>query len=81
MARAWEQRQQLSEARLLATTALMDAAEHLLYELRRHLHQDTGRSRRHESRLVHYYFGSMDELLTQTPQRFVDQLADALEEL
>ena len=31
--------------------------------------------------LVHYYFGSMDELLTQTLERFVDQLAGALEAL
>ena len=31
--------------------------------------------------LVHYYFGSMEELLTQTLERFVDQLADALEAL
>jgi AcrR family transcriptional regulator len=31
--------------------------------------------------LVHYYFGSMDELLTQTLQRFVEQLATALETL
>ena len=31
--------------------------------------------------LVHYYFGSMEELLTQTLERFVDQLAVALEAL
>ena len=31
--------------------------------------------------LVHYYFGSMEELLTQTLERFVDQLAELLEAL
>jgi AcrR family transcriptional regulator len=82
MARAWEQRQ-VSEARQQATTALMDAAEQLLYEVgyagvsTRSLAEAAGMNHG----LVHYYFGSMDELLTQTLQRFVEQLATALEAL
>jgi AcrR family transcriptional regulator len=82
MARAWEQRQ-VSEARQQATTAFMDAAEHLLYEVgyagvsTRSLAEAAGMNHG----LVHYYFGSMDELLTQTLQRFVEQLAGALEAL
>ena len=82
MARAWEQRQ-ISDARQQATVALMDAAERLLYEVgyagvtTRAVAEAAGVNHG----LVHYYFGSMDELLTQTLQRFVDQLADALEAL
>jgi AcrR family transcriptional regulator len=82
MARAWEQRP-VSEARQQATTALMDAAEQLLYEVgyagvsTRSLAEAAGMNHG----LVHYYFGSMDELLTQTLQRFVEQLATALEAL
>jgi AcrR family transcriptional regulator len=82
MARAWEQRQ-VSPAGQQATSALMDAAEHLLYEVgyagvsTRTLAEAAGMNHG----LVDYYFGSMDELLTQTLQRFVDQLADALEAL
>jgi AcrR family transcriptional regulator len=82
MARAWEQRQ-VSEARQQATSALMDAAEHLLYEVgyagvsTRSLAEAAGLNHG----LVHYYFGSMDELLTQTLRRFVAQLASALEAL
>ncbi len=82
MARAWEQRP-VSGARQQATTALMDAAEHLLYEVgyagvsTRSLAEVAGMNHG----LVHYYFGSMDELLAQTLQRFVEQLATALEAL
>jgi AcrR family transcriptional regulator len=82
MARAGEQRQ-VSEARQVATVALMDAAEHLLYEVgypgvtTRAVAEAAGVNHG----LVHYYFGSMDELLTQTLERFVDQLATALEAL
>ena len=61
----------------------MDAAEDLLYEVgyagvtTRAVAEKAGVNRG----LVHYYFGSMEELLTQTLERFVDQLAEALEAL
>jgi AcrR family transcriptional regulator len=73
----------MSEARQQATVALMDAAEQLLYEAgyagvtTRAVADAAGVNHG----LVHYYFGSMDELLTQTLERFVDQLAHALEAL
>jgi AcrR family transcriptional regulator len=82
MARVWEQRAP-SEARRQATTALLDAAEQLLYEVgyagvtTRAVAETAGL----RPGLVHYYFGSMEELLTQTLERFVDQLAEALEAL
>ena len=82
MARVWEQRE-VSEARQQATTALMDAAERLLYEVgyagvtTRRVAEEAGV----KHGLVHYYFGSMEELLTQTLERFADQLAAPLEEL
>jgi len=82
MARAWEQRP-VSEARQQATVAMMDAAERLLYEVgyagvtTRAVAEAAGVNHG----LVHYYFGSMDDLLTQTLERFVDQLAEALEAL
>ncbi len=62
---------------------MMDAAERLLYEVgyagvtTRAVAEAAGVN----NGLVHYYFGSMEELLTQTLQRFVDQLAEALEAL
>ena len=82
MARAGALRQ-ISDARQQATTALMDAAEDLLYEVgyagvtTRAVAEAAGVNHG----LVHYYFGSMDELLTQTLERFVEQLALALETL
>jgi AcrR family transcriptional regulator len=82
MARAWEQKK-ISEARQQTTIAFMDAAEHLLFEVgyagvtTRAVAEAAGVNHG----LVHYYFGSMEELLTQTLERFVDQLADALEAL
>jgi AcrR family transcriptional regulator len=82
MARAWEQ-PAVSGARQQATAALLDAAEQILYEsgyagvTTRAVAEAAGVNHG----LVHYYFGSMDELLTQTLERFVDQLADALEAL
>jgi AcrR family transcriptional regulator len=82
MARAWEQRP-VSEARQQTTVALLDAAENLLYEVgyagvtTRAVAESAGVN----PGLVHYYFGSMEELLTLTLERFVDQLADALEAL
>jgi len=82
MARVWEQREP-SEARQQATTALLDAAEDLLYEVgyagvtTRAVADAAGL----RPGLVHYYFGSMEELLTQTLERFVERLAEALEAL
>lgn len=82
MARAWQQRE-VSGARQQATTALMDAAEQLLFEVgyagvtTRRVAEVAGV----KHGLVHYYFGSMEELLTQTLERFVEQLAAPLEAL
>ena len=82
MARAFEERK-TSDARQHATVALMDAAERLLYEVgyagvtTRAVAEAAGINHG----LVHYYFGSMEELLTQTLARFVEQLALALEGL
>jgi AcrR family transcriptional regulator len=82
MARAGAQRQ-ISDARQQATVALMDAAEDLLYEVgyagvtTRAVAEAAGVNHG----LVHYYFGSMEELLSQTLERFVEQLAVALETL
>src|ERR1700730_12985551 len=82
MARAREDRD-VSDARRQATVALMDAAEQLLYEVgyagvtTRRAAETAGV----KHGLVHYYFGSMEELLTQTLERFVDQLAELLEAL
>jgi AcrR family transcriptional regulator len=82
MARAGAQRQ-ISDARQQATVALMDAAEGLLFEVgyagvtTRAVAEAAGVNHG----LVHYYFGSMEELLSQTLERFVEQLALALETL
>ena len=82
MTRTSEQRK-TSDARQQATVALMDAAERLLYEVgyagvtTRAVAEEAGVNHG----LVHYYFGSMEELLTQTLARFVEQLALALEGL
>ena len=82
MARARE-KQPISEQRQQVTARLMDAAERLLYDVgyagvtTRAVAEEAGV----KHGLVHYYFGSMDELLTQTLERFVDQLAEALEAL
>ena len=82
MARARE-RQPISEQRQQVPVKLMDAAERLLYDVgyagvtTRAVAEEAGV----KHGLVHYYFGSMDELLTQTLERFVDQLAGALEAL
>jgi len=82
MARGREQRQ-VSEARQQATVAMLDAAEQLLYEVgyagvtTRAVAEAAGLNHG----LVHYYFGSMDELLSQTLERFVEQLAEALDAL
>ena len=82
MSRARE-KQPISEQRQQVTARLMDAAERLLYDVgyagvtTRAVAEEAGV----KHGLVHYYFGSMDELLTQTLERFVDQLAEALEAL
>lgn len=65
-------------ARRQATTALLDAAEVLLVEVG---HADvTVRAVAERAGvnagLVHYYFGSMDELLLQTLERFTGQLIE-----
>ncbi len=82
MPRAWEQRD-ISKARQQTTRALMDVAEQLLYEegYARVTTRAVADVAGVKHGLVHYYFGSMEELLTQTLERFVDQLADALEAL
>jgi AcrR family transcriptional regulator len=81
MARVWERRD-VSEARQQATTTLLDAAERLLFEVgyagvtTRRVAEVAGV----KHGLVHYYFGSMEELLTQTLERLANRLARALEE-
>jgi TetR/AcrR family transcriptional regulator len=81
MARVWEQRE-VSEARQQATADLLDAAERLLFEsgyagvTTRRVAQAAGL----KHGLVHYYFGSMEELLTQTLERVAQRLAERLEE-
>lgn len=73
----------MTEARQHATAALMDAAERLLYETgyagvtTRAVAEAAGVNHG----LVHYYFGSMEELLTETLERFVEQLAEGLDAL
>jgi TetR/AcrR family transcriptional regulator len=81
MARVWERRD-VSDARQQATTTLLDAAERLLFEVgyagvtTRRVAEEAGV----KHGLVHYYFGSMEELLTQTLERLANRLARALEE-
>lgn len=81
MARVWEQRD-VSDARQQTTAALMDAAERLLFEVgyagvtTRRVAEEAGV----KHGLVHYYFGSMEELLTQTLERLAGRLAGRLEE-
>jgi TetR/AcrR family transcriptional regulator len=81
MARVWERRD-VSEARQQTTVALMDAAERLLYEVgyagvtTRRVAEEAGV----KHGLVHYYFGSMEELLTQTLERLAGRLAQQLDE-
>jgi AcrR family transcriptional regulator len=82
MARAWQQ-SEVTEARQQTTEALLDAAERLLFEVgyasvtTRRVAEEAGV--RHG--LVHYYFGSMEELLTQTLERFADRLVEPLADL
>lgn len=66
----------ITPARRQATTALLDAAEALLVEVGhanvtvRAVAERAGVNQG----LVHYYFGSMEELLLQTLERFTDRL-------
>ena len=61
-----------------ATSALLDAAERLLIETghagltTRRVAAEAGVNHG----LVHYYFGSMEELLLQVVERFTDRLAE-----
>lgn len=61
----------------------MDAAERLLYEVGYAgvTTRAVAEAAEVNHGLVHYYFGSMEELLSQTLERFVEQLAEALEGL
>jgi AcrR family transcriptional regulator len=65
-------------ARIEATDALLDAAEHLLVEIgyagvtTRRLAERAGVNHG----LVHYYFGSMEDLLLRVVERFTDQLIE-----
>jgi len=65
-------------ARLEATEALLDAAEHLLVEVgyagitTRKLAERAGVNHG----LVHYYFGSMEDLLLRVVERFTEQLIE-----
>lgn len=68
----------ITTARRQATTALLDAAEVLLVEVGhagvtvRAVAERAGVNQG----LVHYYFGSMEELLLQTLERFTDRLLE-----
>jgi AcrR family transcriptional regulator len=68
----------VSVARADATDALLDAAEHLLVEVgyagitTRKLAERAGVNHG----LVHYYFGSMEELLLRVVERFTDALVE-----
>ncbi|MBN2624061.1 MAG: TetR/AcrR family transcriptional regulator [Acidimicrobiales bacterium] len=70
-------------ARQDATTALLDAAESLLVEVGyagitvRRLAERAGVNHG----LVHYYFGSMEEVFLQTLERFTDQLIERQRQL
>lgn len=70
-------------ARQDATTALLDAAESLLVEVGyaritvRRLAERAGVNHG----LVHYYFGSMEEVFLQTLERFTDRLIERQREL
>jgi AcrR family transcriptional regulator len=74
---------QVSEPGSTPQERLLDAAERLLMRVgyasitTRLLAAEAGVNHG----LVHYYFGSMEELLTQTLERFVEELALALEAL
>jgi AcrR family transcriptional regulator len=73
----------VSAKRAEATEALLDAAERLL-TLRGHA-GITSRALASEARvnhgLVHYYFGSMEELLVQVLERFTDRLVKRQREM
>lgn len=68
----------LTAARQQATTALLDASEHLLVEVG--YAKITVRALADQAQvnqgLVHYYFGSMEEVLLQTLERFTRRLIE-----
>lgn len=68
----------VSPARHRATTAMLDAAESLLVEVGHAGITVRGLAERAgvNQGLVHYYFGSMEELLLQTLERFTDRLIE-----
>ncbi len=68
----------ITPARRQATTAMLDAAEALLVEVGHAgvtVRAVAERARVNQG-LVHYYFGSMEELLLQTLERFTDRLIE-----
>jgi AcrR family transcriptional regulator len=72
-----------TEARASAETALLDAAERLLVEVghagvtTRRLAEEAGVNHG----LVHYYFGSIENLLVRTLERFTERLVSRQREL
>ena len=66
----------ISQARTDATTAILDAAERLLIEVgygaisTRKLAEEAGVN----AGLIHYYFGSMEEVFLQVLERFTARL-------
>jgi len=73
----------VSAKRALATEALLDAAERLLVQ---HGHAGiTSRALASEAGvnhgLVHYYFGSMEEVLVQVLERFTERLVERQREM
>jgi len=73
----------VSAKRTLATEALLDAAERLLVQ---HGHAGiTSRALASEAGvnhgLVHYYFGSMEEVLVQVLERFTERLVERQREM
>jgi AcrR family transcriptional regulator len=72
------QRRSISQARTDATTAILDAAERLLIEVgygaisTRKLAEEAGVN----AGLIHYYFGSMEEVFLQVLERFTTRLIE-----
>jgi AcrR family transcriptional regulator len=72
-----------TSARIDATVALLDAAERLLVEVG-HAGITTRKVAEHAGvnhGLVHYYFGSMDNLLLDVVERFTDRLIERQREM
>ena len=66
-----------------ATDALLDAAERLLVQVGHAGDDDppAGGRGRGQQGLVHYYFGSMEELFLQVLERFTDRLVERQREM